>query len=199
MENYGEHINALIAELSKLPGIGRKSALRLAFYIIERPTDEVKKLTKVISTAREKIRYCKCCHVITDREICPVCDNPKRNKKIIMVVESTADMMAYEKTKRYEGVYHVLNGVISPRMQKGPDEIFLKELIVRLQAADIEEVIIATNADLEGETTALFIAQLLKASGIKITRIASGVPVGGDIENIDEITLFRAFEGRVEI
>lgn len=198
MDNYGEQINALIAELAKLPGIGRKSAVRLAFYLIGQPKEDVHRLAQVISDTREQVRYCDLCCTVTDRPLCPVCADEKRDKRVIMVVETTRDMMAYEKTNRYEGVYHVLNGVISPQLDIGPNDIRLKELMVRLQD-DVDELIIATNADLEGETTAMYISRLLKDTGIKVTRIASGVPVGGDIENIDEVTLLRALEGRTAL
>lgn len=198
MENYGEHINALIAELSRLPGIGKKSAIRLAFYLIAQPEEDVKRLADTLTGTRSKVRYCSSCYTVTDRELCPICADERRNHRMIMVVETTRDMMAYEKTGRYEGVYHVLNGVISPRADIGPGDIRLKELMVRLQG-DVDEVIIATNADLEGETTAMYISRLLKPTGIRVTRIASGVPVGGDIENIDEVTLLRALNGRTEL
>ncbi len=198
MENYGEHINKLINEFSNLPGIGRKSAIRLAFHIINSSKEDVERLTNTIMIAKNKTRRCKCCQTITDDELCSVCRNTKRNHKIIMVVETTADMMAYERTGKFDGVYHVLNGVISPRLNIGPKDIFLKELMIRLQD-DVDEVIIATNSDLEGETTAMYISQIMKGTGIKVTRIASGVPVGGDIENVDEVTLLRALDGRIEL
>ena len=148
--------------------------------------------------ARENVRYCKECFTLTDRELCPVCANENRNHKLIMVVENTRDLAAYEKTGRYDGVYHVLHGAISPMLGIGPGDIRLKELMARLQD-DVEEVIIATNSSLEGETTAMYLAKLIKPTGIKVTRIASGVPVGGDLEYIDEVTLLRALEGRVEL
>ena len=144
------------------------------------------------------MRYCKECYTLTDNDICPVCANPKRNKKQIMVVENTRDLAAYEKTGKYEGVYHVLHGAISPMLGIGPSDIKLKELVARLQG-DVEEVIIATNSSLEGETTAMYISKLIKPTGVRVTRIASGVPVGGDLEYIDEVTLLRALEGRVEL
>ena len=148
--------------------------------------------------ARNNIRYCKECFTLTDQELCPICSSPKRNHKIIMVVENTRDLAAYEKTGKYEGVYHVLHGAISPMLGIGPGDIKLKELMLRLQS-DVEEVIIATNSSLEGETTAMYISKLVKPTGIKVTRIASGVPVGGDLEYIDEVTLLRALEGRTEL
>ena len=198
MEYYGSQINALIEELSKLPGIGSKSAQRLAFHIINLPPNQVEKLSNTIMQARSKVCYCKSCCTLTDDELCPICKNPSRNHKQIMVVESPRDLAAYEKTGRYEGVYHVLHGAISPMLGIGPGDIKLKELIKRLEG-DVQEVIVATNSSLEGETTAMYISKLIKPTGIKVTRIASGVPVGGDLEYIDEVTLLRALEGRVEL
>ena len=198
MELYSGHINKLIEELGALPGIGSKSAQRLAFHLINLPQDKVNRLANAITEAKANVRYCKECYTLTDREVCPVCANEKRNHRLIMVVENTRDLAAYEKTGKYEGVYHVLHGAISPMMGIGPSDIKLKELIARLQG-DVEEVIIATNSSLEGETTAMYISKLIKPTGIKVTRIASGVPVGGDLEYIDEVTLLRALEGRVEL
>ena len=198
MEFYSGDINKLIEELAALPGIGSKSAQRMAFHIINLPHDRVKRLSDAIITAKETAKYCKECYTLTDQEVCPVCSNPKRNHKMIMVVENPRDLIAYEKTNKYEGVYHVLHGAISPMNGIGPSDIKLKELIERLKG-DVEEVIIATNSSLEGETTAMYISKLIKPAGIKVTRIASGVPVGGDLEYIDEVTLLRALEGRVEL
>lgn len=198
MEMYSGHINKLIEELAALPGIGNKSAQRLAFHMIHMPKEKVNRLAKVMMEARENVRYCQECYTLTDKEICPVCANQKRNHKLIMVVENSRDLAAYEKTGKYEGVYHVLHGAISPMLGVGPGDIKLKELVTRLEG-DVEEVIIATNSSLEGETTAMYISKLIKPVGVKVTRIASGVPVGGDIEYIDEVTLLRALEGRVEL
>ncbi len=198
MELYSGHINKLIEELAALPGIGSKSAQRLAFHLINMPEAKVKRLTQTILDAKENICYCKECYTLTDKEVCPVCASERRNHKLIMVVENTRDLAAYEKTGRYEGVYHVLHGAISPMLGVGPGDIKLKELIERLHD-DVEEVIIATNSSLEGETTAMYISKMIKPSGIKVTRIASGVPVGGDLEYIDEVTLLRALEGRIEL
>lgn len=198
MELYSGHINRLIDELAALPGIGPKSAQRLAFHLINMPKDRVERLANTILDAKANVRYCKECYTLTDHDICPVCANPKRNKKQIMVVENTRDLAAYEKTGKYEGVYHVLHGAISPMLGIGPSDIRLKELVARLQG-DVEEVIIATNSSLEGETTAMYISKLIKPTGVRVTRIASGVPVGGDLEYIDEVTLLRALEGRVEL
>ena len=198
MEFYSGDINKLIEELAALRGRGRKSAQRMAFYIINLPHDRVQRLSESIITAKEHAKYCQCCCTLTDQELCPVCSNPKRNHRMIMVVENPRDLIAYEKTGKYEGVYHVLHGAISPMNGIGPADIRLKELIERLKA-DVDEVIIATNSSLEGETTAMYISKLVRPAGIKVTRIASGVPVGGDLEYIDEVTLLRAFEGRTEI
>ncbi len=198
MDLYSGHINKLIDELSGLPGIGSKSAQRLAFHLINMPKDKVNKLAKTILEAKENVRYCEKCFTLTDHEICPVCANSKRDHGTIMVVENARDLAAYEKTGKYEGVYHVLHGAISPMLGIGPGDIRLKELIARLEG-DVSEVIIATNSSLEGETTAMYISKLIKPTGIRVTRIASGVPVGGDLEYIDEVTLLRALEGRTEL
>lgn len=199
MDLYSGHINRLIDELSSLPGIGGKSAQRLAFYIIGLPKDRVTRLAKSLTDARENVHYCSKCCTLTDDEICPICANQNRDHKTIMVVENTRDLAAYEKTGKYEGVYHVLHGAISPMLGIGPGDIKLKELVQRLQSEPVEEVIIATNSSLEGETTGMYISKLIKPTGIKVTRIASGVPVGGDLEYIDEVTLLRALEGRTEL
>lgn len=198
MELYSGHINQLIDELAGLPGIGAKSAQRLAFHLINMPTDKVNRLAKTILDAKENVRYCSACFTLTDKEICPVCANENRDHSTIMVVENARDLAAYEKTGKYEGVYHVLHGAISPMLGIGPGDIKLKELIQRLEG-EISEVIIATNSSLEGETTAMYISKLIKPTGIRVTRIASGVPVGGDLEYIDEVTLLRALEGRTEL
>lgn len=198
MEYYSSHISKLIEELGRLPGIGPKSAQRLAFHIVNMPEDQVEQLSGAIRGAKANVRYCKICYTLTDQEVCPICSNPSRNQKQIMVVENSRDLAAYEKTEKYDGVYHVLHGAISPMLGIGPDDIKLKELMQRLQG-EVEEVIIATNSSLEGETTAMYISKLIKPTGIKVSRIASGVPVGGDLEYIDEVTLLRALEGRVEL
>lgn len=198
MDYYSAQISKLIEELSRLPGIGSKSAQRLAFHIINMPKEQVESLARTITEAKANIRYCNVCCTLTDKEVCPICSSDKRNKKQIMVVENPRDLAAYEKTQKYEGVYHVLHGAISPMLGIGPGDIRLKELMLRLQG-DVDEVIIATNSSLEGETTAMYISKLIKPTGIKVSRIASGVPVGGDLEYIDEVTLLRALEGRVEL
>ena len=181
MDIYGEKVNRLIGELGRLPGIGGKTAQRLAFHIINMPEEQVESLSAAITDAKKNIRYCKSCYTITDQELCPVCASPKRNHKLIMVVETPRDLAAYERVGQYQGVYHVLNGVINPAMGIGTGDI---------------QLIIATNSSVEGEATAMYISKLVKPSGIKVTRIASGVPVGGDLECIDEVTLLRALEGR---
>ena len=198
MDYYSSQINKLIQELSELPGIGAKSAQRLAFHILNMPVEQVEGLSEAIINARKNVRYCKECFTLTDDELCPICKDASRNHKTIMVVENTRDLAAYEKTGKYNGVYHVLHGAISPMLGIGPEDIKLKELIGRLQG-DVKEVIIATNSSLEGETTAMYISKLIKPTGIKVSRIASGVPVGGDLEYIDEVTLLRALEGRTEL
>ena len=198
MDMFSGHINKLIEELGTLPGIGQKTAQRLAFHIMNMPKERVESLSQAMMNAKTNVRYCKECFTLTDQEICPICANERRNHRVIMVVENPRDLAAYEKTGKFEGVYHVLHGAISPMLGIGPGDIRLAELIQRLQK-DVDEVIIATNSSLEGETTAMYISKLIKPAGIKVTRIASGVPVGGDLEYIDEVTLLRALEGRTEL
>ena len=198
MDMFSGHINKLIEELGSLPGIGQKTAQRLAFHIINMPKERVESLSQSMINAKTNVRYCKECFTLTDHEVCPICASAQRDHKVIMVVENTRDLTAYEKTGKYNGVYHVLHGAISPMLGIGPNDIRLAELIQRLQG-DVEEVIIATNSSLEGETTAMYISKLIKPAGIKVTRIASGVPVGGDLEYIDEVTLLRALEGRITL
>ena len=198
MDYFSDTFSKLIAELSRLPGIGPKTAGRLAFHIIDMPEEEVESLSAALLDAKKNIRYCKTCCTITDEEECPICRSTKRDHSTIMVVENSRDLAAYEKTGKFDGVYHVLHGAISPMLGIGPSDIKLKELVERLRG-DVKEVIIATNSSLEGETTAMYISKLIKPAGIKVSRIASGVPVGGDLEMIDEVTLLRALEGRVEI
>ena len=198
MDYYSKQISKLIEELSSLPGIGSKSAQRLAFHLLNLPQERVEQFAGTILEAKRNVRYCKTCFTLTDDEECPICKNAARNHKVIMVVENTRDLAAYEKTGQFEGVYHVLHGAISPMLGIGPNDIKLKELMVRLQD-EVDEVIIATNSSLEGETTAMYISKLIKPTGIKVSRIASGVPVGGDLEYIDEVTLLRALEGRIQL
>ena len=198
MDYFSGHISDLIEQLASLPSIGTKTAQRLAFHIISMPEEKVERLASALVNTRKNIRYCEECLTLTDADKCPVCRNERRDHKTIMVVETPRDLAAYERTGKYEGVYHVLHGAISPMLGIGPDDIRLKELMRRLEG-DVKEVIIATNSTLEGETTAMYISRLIKPTGIKTTRIANGVPVGGDLENIDEVTLFRALEGRTEL
>ena len=198
MDYYSSQITKLIETLSGLPGIGSKSAGRLAFHIINMPEDAVEALADSIVSARKKVRRCKECCTLTDDELCPICKSAERDKQTIMVVENSRDLAAYEKTGKFNGVYHVLHGAISPLLNITPADITIKELLIRLQQ-DVREVIIATNSSIEGEATAMYISKILKPAGIKVTRIASGVPVGGDLEYIDEVTLLRALEGRKEL
>ena len=199
MDYYSSQISKLIEELSKLPGIGNKTAQRLAFHIINMPEEQVERLSNSIRDAKHNVHYCKESFTLTDQELCPIFLSQTRAHSVIMVVENPRDLAAYEKTGKFDGVYHVLHGAISPMLGIGPGDIKIKELMTRLQTEEVKEVIIATNASLEGETTAMYISKLIKPTGIKVTRIASGVPVGGDLEYIDEVTLLRALEGRVEL
>lgn len=199
MNYYGTQVNNLIEELRRLPGIGGKSAQRLAFHIINMPQEHVEHLAEVLVSARKNIRYCKCCCTLTDGELCPICASDKRDHSTIMVVEHTKDLAAYEKTGQYNGVYHVLQGTLVPSLGKGPDDIRFKELMERLDTTPVKELILATNSSLDGETTAMYITKKVKPRGIRITRIASGVPIGGELEYIDEVTLSRALDGRIEL
>lgn len=198
MEQYTAPITKLIEELSKLPGIGRKSAQRLAFHILEMKGNDVVELAKAIVNAKKYTKYCQTCGNLTEGELCNICTSLKRDQSTICVVEDARDIVAMERTKEFKGVYHVLHGTISPLDGIGPDEINIKSLILRLNS-DIAEVILATNPTIEGEATAIYISRLVKPMGIKVTRIAHGIPVGGDIEYADEVTLMRAMEGRREM
>ena len=199
MQTYTGPISRLIEEFSKLPGVGRKTAQRLAFHVINMNMNDVEALSKAIVDAKKEIRYCSVCYNITDKAVCSMCSNKNRDDSIICVVEDPRDVAAMEKTKEFNGKYHVLNGVISPMDGIGPDMIRIKELIQRLSNQDVKEIIMATNPTIEGEATAMYIARLLKPMGIKVTRIAHGLPVGGDLEYADEVTLSKALEGRKEI
>ncbi|MBQ8815351.1 MAG: recombination protein RecR [Lachnospiraceae bacterium] len=199
MDYYGSKISALIEELSRLPGIGAKSAQRLAFHIVNMPPEQVERLALAMTDARTNIHYCQQCFTLTDEDVCPICRDQGRDHHTVMVVENPRDLAAYEKVGKYNGVYHVLHGAIDPELGRGPGDIRLKELMVRLQQEDVQEVIIATNSSLPGEVTAMYISKLIKPTGIRVSRIASGVPVGGDLEYIDEVTLLRALEGRVAL
>ena len=199
MQTYTGPISRLIEEFSKLPGVGRKTAQRLAFHVINMNMNDVEALSKAIVDAKKEIRYCSVCYNITDKAVCSMCSNKNRDDSIICVVEDPRDVAAMEKTKEFNGKYHVLNGVISPMDGIGPDMIRIKELIQRLSNQDVKEIIMATNPTIEGEATAMYIARLLKPMGIKVTRIAHGLPVGGDLEYADEVTLSKALEGRREM
>ncbi|ONI39144.1 recombination protein RecR [Candidatus Epulonipiscium fishelsonii] len=190
---------ALIGELSKLPGIGSKTAQRLAFHIISMPKEKVEQLAHIMIQAKEDIKNCEKCCTITDDKLCPICKDESRIQTQIMVVEDSRDMAAYERTQEFKGIYHILHGAISPMMHVGPSDIKIKELLNRVKNENIEEIIIATNPNIEGEATAIYISKLLKPIGIKTTRIAHGVPVGGDLEYVDEVTLSRALQGRQEM
>ena len=199
MQGYTGPISRLIEEFSKLPGVGRKTAQRLAFHIINMNTNDVEALSKAIIEAKREIRYCSVCCNITDTDPCSMCSNKNRDASVICVVEDPRDVAAMERTREFKGQYHVLNGVISPMDGIGPDMIKIKELIQRLGTQDVREIIMATNPTIEGEATAMYIARLLKPMGIKVTRIAHGLPVGGDLEYADEVTISKALEGRREI
>ena len=199
MQVYTEPINRLIEEFSKLPGVGRKTAQRLAFHVVNMNTNDVESLSNAILDAKREIKYCSICCNITDKDPCSMCSNKNRDSQVICVVEDPRDVAAMERTKEFKGQYHVLNGVISPMDGIGPDMIKIKELIQRLGTQDVREIIMATNPTIEGEATAMYIARLLKPMGIKVTRIAHGLPVGGDLEYADEVTISKALEGRREI
>ena len=199
MRQYPKPLAKLINELSKLPGIGSKTAQRLAFHILSLDMEEAGRLADAITTAKQQLRYCSVCGNLTDQDPWVICSDPDRKKDVICVVESPRDVMAMERIKEFHGQYHVLHGVISPMEGIGPEDINLKSLIQRLQAEDVRELIIATNPNIEGEATAMYIARLIKPAGIKVTRIAHGIPVGGDLEYADEVTLLKAMEGRREL
>ncbi|MEF9992658.1 MAG: recombination mediator RecR [Terrisporobacter sp.] len=199
MQTYSGPISTLIEEFSKLPGVGRKTAQRLAFHVINMNMNDVEALSKAIVEAKKEIKYCSICYNITDKDPCSMCSNKNRDSRVICVVEDPRDVAAMERTKEFNGQYHVLNGVISPMDGIGPDMIRVKELIQRLGNQEVSEIIMATNPTIEGEATAMYIARLLKPMGIKVTRIAHGLPVGGDLEYADEVTISKALEGRREI
>ena len=199
MSSYSPSIEKLIESFEKLPSIGHKTAIRLAFHMLDMTDEEITEFTTSITDAKKKLKYCSTCFNISDIDPCPICSNPKRDQSTICVVEDVRDIMAMERTHEYKGVYHVLHGTISPMNGIGPDEIKIKELLNRIRDNDIKEVIIATNPRVEGEATSIYISKLIKAFNIKVTRIAHGIPVGGDLEYTDEITLMKAMEGRREI
>ena len=189
----------LIEQFERLPGIGRKTAQRLAFYVLDLPEKEARKFAEAILEAKEKIHCCSVCQNLTDGEVCPVCANDARDKRVICVVEDPRDVMAFERMREYNGVYHVLHGAISPMEGVGPEQLRIKELLSRVAAGDVDEVIMATNPTVEGEATAMYISRLLKPFEVRVTRLAYGIPVGGDLEYADEVTLSRALEGRSEL
>lgn len=199
MKQYPKPLAKLINELSKLPGIGNKSAQRLAFHILALEDREAEQLAEAITYAKREMKYCSVCGNLTDEDPCAICSDPSRRGDVICVVENPRDVMAMERIKEFNGLYHVLHGVISPMEGIGPEDINLKSLIQRLQVNDVKELIIATNPNIEGEATAMYIARLIKPAGIKVTRIAHGIPVGGDLEYADEVTLLKSLEGRREL
>lgn len=199
MNFYPAPVAKLIEELSKLPSIGSKTAQRLAFFILGMPEGEAESLAQSIIEAKQKTKYCSICGNLTDVDPCNICSNTSRDSKVICVVEEPRDVIAMERTREFKGVYHVLQGAISPMEGIGPDDIRIKELLKRLHSSKVDEVIIATNPNVEGEATAMYLSKLIKPFGIKVTRIAHGVPVGGDLEYTDEVTLTKALEGRREI
>ena len=199
MRQYPKPLARLINEMSKLPGIGTKTAQRLSFYILSLEDKEAEQLASAILTAKKEMKYCSVCGNLTDEDPCAICSDKSRKADTICVVESPKDVMAMERIREYNGLYHVLHGVISPMEGIGPEDINLMSLLKRLQANDIKELIIATNPNIEGEATAMYIARLVKPSGIKVSRIAHGIPVGGDLEYADEVTLLKAMEGRRDL
>jgi recombination protein RecR len=199
MDHYAKPLTRLINELGRLPGIGGKTAQRLAFHILSLPDDEARSIADAIVNAKMKMKYCSVCGNLTDTDPCSICRDSKREQDIICVVENPRDVLAIERVKEYRGLYHVLHGAISPMEGIGPDDINLRSLMIRLQQHDIKEIILATNPNIEGEATAMYISKMVKPAGIKVSRIATGVPVGGDLECTDEVTLLRALEGRVEL
>ena len=186
----------LYEQLRKLPGIGSKSALRLAYHVLDMPAEDVRELADALVNAKEQIHLCSCCFNLSDKDLCEICGDEDRDKSLVCVVEEPQDVAAMEKTKGFKGLYHVLHGVLSPLDGIGPDRLKIKELVMRLQKGVIKEVIVATNSDVEGEATAAYLAQLIKPLGVKVTRIAHGLPVGGDLEYADEVTLYKALENR---
>lgn len=199
MKFFAPSVENLIDEFAKLPGIGRKSAQRLAFHVLNQSKEEAQKFADTIIKAKETVHTCPKCQNLTDQDLCPICSNPARDSSVICVVTDPKDVIAFEKTREFKGVYHVLHGTISPLNHIGPDDIRIRELLHRVAEEDVKEVIIATNPDTEGEATAMYIARLLRPFSIRVTRLAYGIPVGGHLEYIDEVTLMRALEGRQDI
>jgi len=199
MSFYAAPVERLIEQLCRLPGIGPKSASRLAFHLLSVPRSDAVELARAIVELKDKVRFCSICFNISEGEVCSICSDPRRDESLLCVVEEPRDVTAVERTGRFRGRYHVLGGAISPIDGVGPEELRLEELVRRLRTGEISEVIVATNPNAEGEATALYLAQLIRPLGIRVTRIASGLPVGGDLEYADEITLGRAMEGRTEL
>ena len=199
MSYYAPSIEKLIESFEKLPSIGNKTAVRLAFHILDASEEETNEFIQSIINAKKNLRYCSKCYNITDTDPCPICSNTARDQSVICVVEDVRDVVAMEKTHEFKGVYHVLHGSISPMNGVGPDDIKIKELLARLMDGTVKEVILATNPRVEGEATAMYLSKLIKPLGIKVTRIAHGIPVGGDLEYTDEVTLSRALEGRIQL
>jgi recombination protein RecR len=199
MEYFAAPLQNLIEEFEKLPGIGSKTAQRLAFHVLNQPEEKAEKFAHAILHARKSLCYCKECQNLSDKEVCNICANPARDQGVICVMESPKDVLQMERTNEFKGVYHVLHGAISPMDNIGPDDIRIKELVTRVSTQEVEEVIMATNPNLEGETTAMYISKLLKPFGVKVTRIAHGVPVGGELEFADEVTLSKAMQWRIEL
>ena len=199
MELFAPPVERLIEEFAKLPGIGQKTAQRLAFHVLDLPKEDAERFADAIREAKAKTFTCRRCQNLTDSEICPICSDKTRNQKMICVVAEPRDVIAFERTKEYKGLYHVLHGVISPLNHVGPDDIRIRELLERLKDGSVQEVIMATNPDTEGEATAMYLSRLLRPIGVKVTRLAYGIPVGSQLEYADEVTLLRALEGRREM
>ena len=199
MQYFAAPLQNLIEEFEKLPGIGSKTAQRLAFFVLNQPMEKAQKFADAIVSAKKNLCYCKECRNLSENEVCSICDNPTRDHSVICVVENPRDVIQIERTNEFKGVYHVLHGAISPMDNVGPDDITIKELMKRIADGEVKEIIMATNPNLEGETTAMYISKLVKPFGVSVTRIAHGVPVGGELEFADEVTLSKALKGRVEI
>ena len=192
-------LTKLIEQFERLPGIGRKTAQRLAFYVLNLPREKAQQFAAAITEAHDKIKKCRVCQSLTEGELCPICADSARDGSVICVVEDSQDVLAFERTREYHGLYHVLHGLISPMDGIGPDQLHIKELLARIGSGEVKEVIMATNPTVEGEATAMYLARLLKPMGVRVTRLAYGIPVGGNLEYADEVTLYRALEGRSEI
>ena len=199
MKFFAPPVERLIEEFARLPGIGQKTAQRLAFFVLDMPKEDAQRFADAIMQAKSTVFTCQVCQNLTDSEVCPICSNPNRDAGVICVVTDPRDVLAFERTREFNGLYHVLHGVISPMNHVGPDDIRIRELLQRVADTDVREVIIATNPDTEGEATAMYLARLLKPFGVAVSRLAYGIPVGGHLEYVDEVTLMRALEGRREI